>query len=151
MIKDDIVKRVSDALGKKTKDTLPIVDEVFECMKDIIIEEGRLEIRDFGVFQIKRRKSRVGRNPRNKVEYPIPERRVVTFKAGKIIKSRAERIAERSDSVGPALDGARHPLAEAIEIAHKPSSDGARKPSPDGARHPADASKKKPAGAASNL
>jgi nucleoid DNA-binding protein len=96
MIKDDIVKRVSETLSIKAKDALPVVDEVFECMKDIIVEEGRLEIRDFGVFQTKRRKARVGRNPRDKVEYPIPQRKVVTFKAGKVIKASAEEIAQRA-------------------------------------------------------
>lgn len=95
MIKADIVKRISEKLGKKDKEALEVVDEVFECVKDIIVEKGRLEIRDFGVFHIKQRKSRVGRNPRNKREYPIPERRVVTFKAGKLLKSRAVEIARK--------------------------------------------------------
>jgi DNA-binding protein HU-beta/integration host factor subunit beta len=93
MIKADIVRKISEKLGKKDKEALQIVDEIFECFKDVIVEKGRLEVRDFGVFQVKRRKSRIGRNPRNKREYPIPERRVVTFKAGKLLKSKAVEIA----------------------------------------------------------
>lgn len=92
MIKADIVKRLSDGLSNdnqplKEKDALVVVDQIIEAIKEIIIKNERLEIRDFGVFQIKERKARMGRNPKNKKEYPIPPHRVVTFKAGKEIKN----------------------------------------------------------------
>ncbi len=86
MIKIDIVKRIAEQLKLKDKDALRIVDCIIDAMKDVICEYGRLEVRDFGVFQVKERKERVGRNPRNKAEYPIPPRRVVTFKLGKELK-----------------------------------------------------------------
>jgi len=86
MIKIDIVKRVAEQLNLKDKDALRIVDAILEAMKDVICEHGRLEVRDFGVFQVKERKERIGRNPRNKEEYPIPPRKVVTFKLGKELK-----------------------------------------------------------------
>lgn len=86
MIKIDIVKRIAQHLKLKDAEALAVVDAVIECLKETIHEEGRLEIRDFGVFQVKERKSRVGRNPRNLQEYPIPPRRVVTFKLGKELK-----------------------------------------------------------------
>jgi integration host factor subunit beta len=86
MIKADIVKVIADHLRMKDKEALVIVDATLDAMKKIITEHGRLEIRDFGVFQIKRRKQRVGRNPKNKKSYPIPSRQVVTFKMGKELK-----------------------------------------------------------------
>jgi len=86
MIKADIVKRVADGLKLQEKDALVVVDTILDIMRKIVAEKGRLEIRDFGVFQTKVRKSRIGRNPKNKVEYPIPARRVVTFKMGKEVK-----------------------------------------------------------------
>lgn len=86
MIKADIVREVAKQLGRSESDALQIVDAVIDCMKDVIERDGRLEIRDFGVFQVKMRKGRIGRNPRNKVEYPIPPHKVVTFKSGKEIK-----------------------------------------------------------------
>ena len=86
MIKADIVRRVAERLEVKDKEALGVVDGVIESLKDVICEHQRLEIRDFGVFQVKRRKERVGRNPRNKVEYPIPARQVVTFRTGKELK-----------------------------------------------------------------
>jgi nucleoid DNA-binding protein len=86
MIKADIVKKVAEQLKVKDKEALVIVDSILEAMKKIVAENGRLEIRDFGVFQTKQRKQRLGRNPKDKKEYPIPPRQVVTFKMGKELK-----------------------------------------------------------------
>lgn len=86
MVKADIVRRMCDTLAMKDRDALFIVDTILDSVKEIIEDNGRLEIRDFGVFQVKQRKPRIGRNPRNKVAYPIPPHSVVTFKAGKDLK-----------------------------------------------------------------
>jgi nucleoid DNA-binding protein len=86
MIKNDIAKKIAEKLKIKDRDAVLIVDEICDCIRTIVAEKERLEIRDFGVFQAKTRKPRVGRNPKNKVEYPIPPRRVVTFKMGKEFK-----------------------------------------------------------------
>lgn len=86
MIKVDVVKQIAKKLDLKERDALEIVDTILESLKEVILRDGRLEVRDFGVFQIKERKGRIGRNPKNKVEYPIPPHRVVTFKSGKEIK-----------------------------------------------------------------
>ena len=90
MIKADIVKEVAAKLGIKDKEALPLVDAAIDSLKDVICEHRRLEIRDFGVFQVKTRKSRVGRNPRDKQEYPIPARQVVTFRIGKELREMME-------------------------------------------------------------
>lgn len=86
MIKIDIVKRVSDRLKLKDKEALAVVDTIIDSIKDTIKNHDRIEIRNFGVFQVKTRKPRIGRNPRNKREYPIHSRKVVTFKIGKELK-----------------------------------------------------------------
>lgn len=86
MIKADVVKQIARKLDLKERDALEIVDTILGSIKEVILRDGRLEVRDFGVFQIKERKGRIGRNPKNKVEYPIPPHRVVTFKSGKEIK-----------------------------------------------------------------
>ena len=86
MIKADIVRKIAESLNVKDKEALAIVDATLESMKKIVADAGRLEIRDFGVFQTKQRKQRLGRNPKDKREYPIPSRRVVTFKMGKELK-----------------------------------------------------------------
>jgi len=87
MIKADIVKRLAKTLEMKDKDALDVVDGIIESLKEVICQYQRLEIRDFGVFQIKKRKERIGRNPRDKKEYPIPARSVVTFRIGKELKN----------------------------------------------------------------
>jgi nucleoid DNA-binding protein len=90
MIKADIIKKVAQELEMNDKESLAVVDGILDSLKDVICEHRRLEIRDFGVFQIKTRKERIGRNPRDKMEYPIPARQVVTFKIGKELKLQAQ-------------------------------------------------------------
>jgi nucleoid DNA-binding protein len=97
MIKADIVKKVAERLNLKDKEALQVVDTILESMKEVICAHGRLEVRDFGVFQVKERKARIGRNPRNKEEYPIPPRQVVTFKLGKELKDHSVNTANAED------------------------------------------------------
>jgi len=101
MIKADIVKKVAQKLEIRDREALDVVDGILDSLKDVICEHRRLEIRDFGVFQVKTRKKRVGRNPRNKTEYPIPARQVVTFKIGKEMKMQT-KAASPSQKTGSA-------------------------------------------------
>lgn len=87
MIKLDIARHVAEALDIKDQDAMRIVNEIINAIRETVVENGRLEIRNFGIFQIKQRKPKIGRNPKTKVEYPIPQRSVVTFKSGKEIKT----------------------------------------------------------------
>ncbi|MBN1866729.1 integration host factor subunit beta [Candidatus Sumerlaeota bacterium] len=96
MIKADIVKQMASTLSVRDKEALEVVDGILDSLKEVICEHRRLEIRDFGVFQVKTRKERVGRNPRDKVEYPIPSRQVVTFRIGKELKILDPEIAGAS-------------------------------------------------------
>ncbi len=86
MIKADIVRSVGEKLKLRDRDALIVVDQTIECLKDLIVRKGRLEIRNFGVFKVKKRKARIGRNPKNKVSYPIEEHNAVTFRGGKGVK-----------------------------------------------------------------
>lgn len=99
MIKIDIVKRVAQHLSLKDQEALQVVDAIIDSIKETICDSERLEVRDFGVFQTKVRKARTGRNPRNRKEYPIPERRVVTFKLGKELKD-FSIVAEPASDAG---------------------------------------------------
>jgi len=86
MIKIDIVRTVARRLNLKDRDALIVVDQTIESLKELIVRHGRLEIRNFGVFRVKKRKARIGRNPKNKVSYPIHEHHAVTFRGGKGVK-----------------------------------------------------------------
>ena len=101
MIKLDIVRKIGQHLKLKDAEALAVVDAIIEGLKETINEEGRLEVRDFGVFQIKERKPRLGRNPRNLQQYAIPTRRAVTFKLGKELKDFAAQQSGPSRVLGP--------------------------------------------------
>ena len=92
MIKADIVKQIANGLSHEShecrdKEAHQIVDALIDSVRETILKHERLEIRDFGVFEIKERKARMGRNPKNRKPYPIPSHKVVTFKPGKEIRN----------------------------------------------------------------
>lgn len=82
MRKRDIVLKIS----QETEIKQVIVKEVVQCTFDTIFEAlksgKRIELRNFGVFQVKKRKKRIGRNPKTGEVVPVPERRTVVFKPG---------------------------------------------------------------------
>jgi integration host factor subunit beta len=88
--KKDIAKRVAEDLGGKIQDYEKVVDTVFIVMQKILSEadpEIRIEIRDFGVFEVKVTKPKPkARNPRTGEIIYVPTRRKTHFKAGKLLK-----------------------------------------------------------------
>ena len=87
MIKLDIINEVVNRTGiTKTKAELA-VETVFEAMKKTLEKGDRIELRGFGVFNVKPRKTGVGRNPRTGAEVNIPPGKAVRFKPGKELQS----------------------------------------------------------------
>ncbi len=87
MIKLDIVNEVVNRTGvTKTKAEIA-VETVFEAMKKALARGDRIELRGFGVFNVKRRKTGIGRNPRTGAEVSIPPGKAVRFKPGKELQS----------------------------------------------------------------
>ncbi|MCF7873809.1 MAG: HU family DNA-binding protein [Candidatus Omnitrophica bacterium] len=82
MRKRDIVLKISQDTGIKQVVVKEIVQRTLDTILETLKEGKRIELRNFGVFQIKRRKRRIGRNPKTGEVVPVPERRVVTFKPG---------------------------------------------------------------------
>ena len=82
MTKKDIVLKVSDETGIKQIDVKKIVQKTFDCIVESLVRGEKIELRNFGVFKVKQRKSRTGRNPRTNQVIPVPPRKVVVFKAG---------------------------------------------------------------------
>lgn len=95
MTKKDIVKAISDASGLPQGQTKVIVDRIFEAIVDTLVQEGRIELRNFGVFEVKRRRSRLARNPRTGEDVPVPEKFVVKFKPGKEMEQRVAQLERR--------------------------------------------------------
>jgi nucleoid DNA-binding protein len=88
MTKKDIVLKVSDETNLKQIDVKKIVQKTFDCIIDALIRGEKIELRNFGVFKVKQRKSRTGRNPRTNQVIPVPPRKVVIFKAGLEMKQK---------------------------------------------------------------
>jgi DNA-binding protein HU-beta len=86
VIKQDIVTRVSNKMGITKVRAETAVDSVFEALKTAMRGGERIELRGFGVFVVKPRKSGIGRNPRTGAEVPIPPGKTVRFKPGKEIR-----------------------------------------------------------------
>ncbi len=82
MTKKDIILKVSDATNLKQIDVKKVVQKTFDCILEALARGEKIELRNFGVFKIKQRKSRTGRNPRTGQVVPVPPRKVVVFKPG---------------------------------------------------------------------
>ena len=82
MTKKDIVLRITDLTGIKQVDVKKVVQKTFDVIVDSLVRSEKVELRHFGVFQIKERKARFGRNPRTGQSVPVPPRKVAVFKPG---------------------------------------------------------------------
>ena len=87
MIKLDIINQVVERTGIPRTKAETAVDSVFEAMKAALKKDDRIELRGFGVFTIKPRKTGIGRNPRTGQEVSIPPGKAVRFKPGKDLQS----------------------------------------------------------------
>jgi len=87
MVKADIINRVStDAAITKVK-AVEAVEALLDAMKEAMKRGERIELRGFGVFQVKPRKKGIGRNPRTGREVRIPPGKTVRFKPGKNLRN----------------------------------------------------------------
>jgi nucleoid DNA-binding protein len=82
MRKRDIVLKISQETGIKQVVVKEVVHRTFDTIFGALKSGDRIELRNFGVFQVKIRKRRIGRNPKTGQVVPVPERHIVTFKPG---------------------------------------------------------------------
>src|SRR6516225_9861040 len=90
--KKEIVKQIADRIGETQLKTKDIVQQTFDAIVDTLIEQGRIELRNFGVFEVKQRKARKARNPRTGQRVDVPPKNVVTFKPGKEMEERVRQL-----------------------------------------------------------
>jgi nucleoid DNA-binding protein len=88
--KRELVIAVAERLGFTQNEVSNVVQTTLDAITECLAEGQRLEIRNFGVFEIKKRDARIGRNPRTGQEVSITEKRVATFKPGKALKEYVE-------------------------------------------------------------
>ncbi len=87
MTKKDIVLRVASETGLKQLDVKRVVQHSLDAIVDSLSKGATVELRNFGIFKVKSRKGRTGRNPRTGEKVPVPPKRVVTFKPGLVMKN----------------------------------------------------------------
>jgi nucleoid DNA-binding protein len=88
MTKRDLVVRISGETGLGQEEVFSVLQKTLDYITEALTKGDHVEFRDFGVFEVCTRKARIGRNPNrpdNTVQ--IPERRVVKFKPGKLMKA----------------------------------------------------------------
>ncbi len=126
MTKKEIVKTISDEIGLTQLKTKEIVQKTFDAIVDSLVTEGRIELRNFGVFEVKRRAARKARNPRTGEKVFVSEKFVVTFKPGKEMEERVRQLereaaeaasVQTSGGLEPSSQpGGQGPLGETVDI-----------------------------------
>jgi len=119
--KREIAERVAQQTGLPQVAVKQVVQMLFEEITNELANGNRLEFRDFGVFEVVLRKARTGRNPRTGEKVAVPPKRVVTFKMGKVMKTRVAA----SSPVSP-----QSPSAEGGSPAPQPTPNPAPNPNP---------------------
>src|SRR5689334_10789451 len=91
MTKKDLAKAIAEAVGIPQAQAQDSVQRVFSGIIATLVREGRMELRNFGVFEVKKRKLRQARNPRTGEQVVMPERAVVIFKPGREMGERVRQ------------------------------------------------------------
>jgi len=94
MTKRDMAEAIADRMGLSRSQVSEVIRRVLDGITEALVNEGRLELRNFGVFEVKGRRPRRARNPRTGEAVDVPARRVVTFKAGREMGERVGRLAK---------------------------------------------------------
>jgi len=111
--KKDIVKTIAEQIDLPQLRTKELVQRTFDALIEALVREGRIELRNFGVFQIKRREARVARNPRTGERVTVQAKSVVTFKPGKEMEARVREHDRRKAQGMEPMAG--QPPAQATE------------------------------------
>ena len=111
MTKKEIVKDISEAIGLTQLKTKEIVQKTFDAIVKTLVEDGRIELRNFGVFEVKKRAARKARNPRTGDKVFVPEKFVVTFKPGKEME---EKVRQMEEAAAKAASVQQNPVESSI-------------------------------------
>lgn len=84
--KKDIVMQVASDTGIKQIYVKKVLQHTLDCITKNLVNGDTVELRNFGIFKVKSRKGRTGRNPRTGQEVPVPPKKVAIFKPGLIMK-----------------------------------------------------------------
>jgi nucleoid DNA-binding protein len=96
--KKHIVEAIAGELGLSQDQIKQIVQQTFDSIVNTLVADGRVEIRNFGVFEVKWRKPRKAHNPCTGEKVMVPERCTVTFKPGQVMVQRVKEKGRRHES-----------------------------------------------------
>jgi len=126
--KKEIVRTISEEIGLTQLKTKEIVQKTFDAIVETLVEDGRIELRNFGVFEVKRRAPRKARNPRTGDKVFVPEKFVVTFKPGKEMEQRVRELEQRAaaEAAAAAAAASQAPPSEVPDppTLYDPNADG---------------------------
>jgi integration host factor subunit beta len=109
--KKEIVKAISEQIGLTQLKTKEIVQKTFDAIVETLVSERRIELRNFGVFEVKKRAARKARNPRTGERVDVAAKFVVTFKPGKEMEERVREL-EEAEAARVAAEAAARAAAE---------------------------------------
>jgi nucleoid DNA-binding protein len=95
--KKDIARAIAEGSGIQQVQALAVVQGVFDSIVETLVSGGRIELRNFGVFEVRRRKPRKARNPRTGKAVEVPAKVVVTFKPGQVMAERVGALKGKGD------------------------------------------------------
>jgi len=102
LTKRDLVVRISEETGLNQTQVFAVVQKTLDYITESLANGGKAELRNFGVFEVKVRKARVGRNPRRpEIDVPVPARSMVKFKAGKEMKAQVLKLTPKPTRQAP--------------------------------------------------
>jgi integration host factor subunit beta len=90
--KKDMAKAIAEDVGLTQAQVMGIIQGVFDGITESLVKEGRTELRNFGVFEVRKRKPRTARNPRTGEKVDVPAKMVVAFKAGREMELRVGQV-----------------------------------------------------------
>ena len=92
MTKKEMAKAIAEETGIVQVQVMEVVQRIFDGIIETLVVDGRIELRNFGVFEVKRRKPRRARNPRTGATVKVPAKLVVTFKPGREMGLRISQL-----------------------------------------------------------
>ncbi len=130
MTKKEIVKAISEEIGLTQLKTKEIVQKTFDAIVETLVKDRRIELRNFGVFEVKKRAARKARNPRTGERVDVAEKFVVTFKPGKEMEEKVRQLEEEA-----ARAAAQQQVGQQV-TATTESTAGSEQPMPAAAEQP---------------
>src|SRR6187399_1277349 len=129
LTKRDLVIRISNETGLVQQQVLDVVQKTLDYIAEALSKHDKVELRNFGVFEVKVRKARIGRNPNApETDVPIPERAVVKFKPGKEMRAEVIKIQPKDEAPvdAPAQPSAPSQPSQTLVLVQQDTGHGAR-------------------------